>query len=36
MNYKYLKKVCTQWGDNFALFQKHVTAEFGWTLEEVE
>ena len=28
--------VCTQWGDNFASFQTHVTEQLGWPLEEVE
>ena len=28
--------VCTEWGDNFASFQKHVAEQLGWTLEEVE
>lgn len=27
--------VSTQWGDNYASFQKHVTEQLGWTLEEV-
>lgn len=28
--------VSNEWGDNFASFQKHVTEQLGWTLEEVE
>ena len=28
--------VSTQWGDNFASFQKHVTEQLGWTLNEIE
>ena len=28
--------VCTQWGNNFAGFQKHVAEQLGWTLEEVK
>ncbi|MGM9832222.1 MAG: hypothetical protein ACI31A_00850 [Candidatus Limisoma sp.] len=27
--------VSNEWGDNFASFQKHVTEQLGWTLEEV-
>ena len=28
--------ISKEWGDNFALFQKHVTEQLGWTLEEVQ
>ncbi|MGM9833731.1 MAG: hypothetical protein ACI31A_08620 [Candidatus Limisoma sp.] len=28
--------VSTQWGDNFASFQRHVTEQLGWTLKEIE
>lgn len=28
--------VSNEWGDNFASFQKHVTEQLGWTLEELE
>lgn len=28
--------VSNEWGDNFASFQKHITEQLGWTLEEVE
>lgn len=28
--------VCNEWGDNFSSFQKHVTEQLGWTIEEAQ